>query len=203
MISEIIIILAAIVLVLLLSPISINVNSTRTGGKIYGFFSLRWIIFLFRYAFRERQTEILVFGRRVARSRYQEKPKIKQIEKSGEIKKSRKIPKIEDIFYLSKKFLRLLKDLIHSFRLKYLDINLLFGLKDPAHTGIMTGFLHSILGSFNARHNIKWDVDFTRPVLEWDMKAEIVVMPIKIVSFFIKFLADGKVLSSGFRILRG
>jgi len=28
---------------------------------------------------------------------------------------------------------------------------------------------------FNARNNIKWDVDFTRPVLEWDLKAEIVV----------------------------
>lgn len=202
MISEIIIILAVIALVLLLSPITISINSTRTGGKIFGFFSLRWIIFLFRYAFKEKQTEILVFGRRVALSRYKEKPEIKQIEKSGEKKKSRKIPQIGDIFYLSRKILRLLKDLIYSFRLKYLDINITFGLEDPAHTGIMTGFLHSILDSFSARHNIKWDVDFTRPVLEWDMKAEIAVTPIKIVSSFIKFLADGKVLRSGFRIIR-
>lgn len=202
MIIEIIIILAVIALVLLLSPISISINSARTGGKIYGFFSLHWIIFLFRYAFKEKQTEILVLGRRVARSRYQEKPDIRQIEKSGEVKKSRKIPQIEDIFYLSKKIPRLLKDIIHSIRLKYLDINITFGLKDPAHTGIMTGFLHSILCSFNAGHNIKWDVDFTRHVLEWDMKAEIVVMPIKIVLSFIKFLADGKVLRSGFRIIR-
>jgi len=200
MISEIIIILAVIALVLLLSPITISINSTRTGGRIYGFFSLRWIIFLFRYAFKEKQTEILVFGRRVAQSRYQEKPEIKHIR--GEIKKSRKIPQIRDIFYLSRHILRLLKDLIYSLRLKYLDINITFGSEDPAHTGIMTGFLHSILGSFNSRHNIKWDVDFTRPVLEWDMKAEIAVMPIKIVSSLIKFLADGKVLMSGFRIIR-
>jgi hypothetical protein len=200
MISEIIIILAVIALVLLLSPITISINSTRTGGKIFGFFSLRWIIFLFRYAFKEKQTEILVFGRRVALSRYKEKPEIKQ--KEGEIKKSRKMPQIEDIFYLSRQILRLLKDLIYSFRLKNLDINITFGLEDPAHTGIMTGFLHSIIGSFNAGHNIKWDVDFTRPVLEWDMNAEIVVTPIKIVSSFIKFLADGKVLRSGFRIIR-
>ena len=202
MISEIIIILSTIILVLLLSPISISINSTRTGGKIYGFFSLSWIIFLFRYAFKEKQTEILVFGRRLARLRYQEKPDIRQIEKSGEIKKSRKIPQIEDIFYLSRQILRLLKDLIYSFRLKYLDINITFGLKDPAHTGIITGFLHSIIAFFNARNNIKWDVDFTRPVLEWDLKAEIVVTPIKIVSSIIKFLADGKVLRSGFRIIR-
>lgn len=202
MIIEIIIILAAIALILLLSPISISINSTRTGGKIYGFFSLRWIIFLFRYAFKEKQTEILVLGRRVARSRFQEKPDIRQIEKSGEVKKSRKMPQIEDIFYISKKIPRLLKGIIHSFRLKYLDINIIFGLKDPAHTGIMAGFLHSILGYFNAGHIIKWDVDFTRHVLEWDMKAEIVFMPIKIVSSFIKFLADGKVLRSGFRIIR-
>jgi len=127
MISEIIIILAAIALVLLLSPITISINSYRIGGKIYGFFSLRWIIFLFRYAFKEKQTEILVFGEKISSIAISRKPDIRQIEKSGEIKKSRKIPQIEDIFYLSRHILRLLKDLIYSFRLKYLDINITFG----------------------------------------------------------------------------
>jgi len=33
---------------------------------------------------------------------------------------------------------------IYAFRIKYLDIDVSFGLKEPAYTGIITGFMHAL-----------------------------------------------------------
>jgi len=55
-------------------------------------------------------------------------------------------------------------------------------------TAFWAGFLHSIFGSFQAGHTIRWSVDFTRPVLEWDLKAEAAITPIHIFLHMIRFL---------------
>ncbi|KPQ42178.1 MAG: hypothetical protein MPEBLZ_03264 [Candidatus Methanoperedens nitroreducens] len=144
MIGAIIIILSVIAVAMLLSPMNISVNSARAGGKIDGFLSIGWIMFLFRYTLKDKKTEILVLGRRVAGGGLINKEKIpepKETEKSTKVKKSRHL---KDIFHLSGPLLRLFKDLIYSFRIKYLNIDITFGLEDPAYTGIITGFLHSI-----------------------------------------------------------
>lgn len=193
MIGAIIIILSVIAVAMLLSPVTISINSARTEGKIDGFLSLGWIVFLLRYTLKDKTTEILVLGRRVAGSTHKKKPPgLKEIEKSKKVKKSR--PHLEDIFYLSRPILRLLKNIIYSLRIKYLDANITFGLEDPAYTGIMTGFLHSILFSLRAAHTINWNSDFTRQVLEWDMKAEADIKPIQILQHLTKFIANWQVL---------
>ncbi|MFZ3166974.1 MAG: DUF2953 domain-containing protein [Candidatus Methanoperedens sp.] len=200
MIGAIIIILSVIAVAMLLSPVNISVNSARVGGKIDGFLSMGWIMFLFRYTLKDKKTEILVLGRRVVGLTHKEKtPEPKKIEKSTKVKKSRHL---KDIFYLSRPLLRLFKDLIYSFRIKYLNIDITFGLEDPAHTGIITGFLHSILFSLRAPYTINWNADFTRPVMEWDMKAEAAITPIQILQHLAKFITNWQVLRSGLRIIR-
>jgi len=201
MIGVIIIILSFIAVVMLLSPVTISVNSARSGGKINGFLSLGWIMFLFRYRLKDQQTEILVLGRRVVGLTHNEKPPDKEIEKSVEVKKSGKMPHLEDILYLSRPILRLCKDLIYSFRIKYLDIDLTFGFKDPASTGILTGFLHSI-PFLRASHTIRWTPDFTREVMEWDLRAKAAITPLQILVNIIRFITNRKVLRSGLRIIR-
>ena len=201
MIGAIIIIFSVIAVAMLLSPVNISVNSARAGGKIDGFLSMGWIMFLFRYTLKDKKTEILVLGRRVGGLTHKEKtPEPKEIEKSKKVKKSR--PHLEDIFYLSRPLLRLFKDLIYSFRIKYLNIDITFGLEDPAYTGIITGFLHSILFSLRAPYTINWNADFTRPVMEWDMKAEAAITPIQILQHLAKFITNWQVLRSGLRIIR-
>lgn len=201
MIWIILIILAFLALMLLLSPVTISVNSTRVEGKIDGFFSMGWIIFMFRYALSGKQTDILVFARKVARLHHKEKPPLPlETEKQRGIKK--KIPHLEDIFYLSGPMVQLIKELIYAFRLKYLDIDITFGLKEPDHTGIVTGILHSIFGYLRAGKNIRWTVDFTKPILEWDMKAKVAIMPISILPPLFRFITNRQILKAGMRFFR-
>jgi hypothetical protein len=202
MIGALIIILAFFTLVMLVSPVKIRVNSVRAGEEIDGFFSFGWIMFLLRYTFKNNEAEILVFGRRVVRLPKKEKsPEFKK-KKSRPIKKLNKSPHLEDLFSLTKPMIRFFKDLIYSFRLKYLDIDIIFGLEDPAYTGIMTGFFHSIIGIMQKSHTIRWSVDFTKPVLEWNLKAEAAITPIQIVLPVARLITDKQVLRSGLRIIR-
>ena len=197
MIAIILAIMAVLALGMLLFPVTIYVNSTRSGGRLDGIFSIHWIIFLFRYLFKDNETEILVFGWRVIRLPHKEKPeKNENIKKTMGVKRSRKIPHIRDISNLTGPLYRLFKDLARALRLKYFDIDLTFGLEDPAHTGILTGFLHSIRGSLQAGHDISFTPDFTRPILEWDLKAKVTVIPIKILPPVMRFTVSRQVLKS-------
>ena len=202
MIGAVIIILAVFALVML-SPVTISINSAKTGDRIFGYFSLHWIMFMFRYALKDRQAEILVLGKQIVRLPRKKKPL-----QSGERKKYRnikirqKMKHIGDIFYISRPILRLLKDLISSFKLKYLAIDIKFGLHDPAYTGIMTGLLHSIQGFLKAGDTVTWTADFTKQVLEWNLKAEAAITPIQIVPPVARFIINGQVLRSGLHIFR-
>jgi len=200
MIAVLIFFLAFLVMALLLSPVTISVNSKRVEGKIEGIFSVGWIIFLFSYALKDRQTEILVLGRKVARLPHKEKsPMHLEKENHRGIKKPRLHP--EAFLYISGPVLRLIKELIYAFRLKYLDIDIIFGLKDPAHTGIITGILHSMSGYLRAGKNIRWTVDFTKPILEWDMKARVAITPISILPPVVRFITTRQVFRAGMRFI--
>ncbi len=199
MIGEILIILAFLALVMLLSPVKISINSTKAGGKIDGFFSVGWIVFLFRYALKDKQTDILIFGKVVSRQPYKEKPPIPE---EKEKQRKRKKPHLEDVLYLPVPILRIIKEIIYAFRLKYLDIDITFGLEDPAHTGIITGILHSIFGFLRAGKNIRWTADFTKPILDWDMKAEVAVTPISLLPPVVRFITNRQVLRAGMRFIR-
>lgn len=201
MIGTLLIIFAFFSLVILLSPVKISVKSSRVREEIDGFFSFSWIIFLLRYTFKDKEAEILVFGKRVFRLPNKEKSlEFKELKKSGQIKKSKKMQHLGDFFSLSRPMVRLFKDLIYSFRLRYLDIDIIFGLKDPAYTGIIAGFLHSITGIIHKGQTIRWSADFTKQVLEWNLKAEAAITPIQIVLPLARFLTNRQVLRSGFGI---
>ena len=92
--------------------------------------------------------------------------------------------------------LRLFKDLVSAFRLKYFDLDMTFGLRDPAYTGILTGFLHAVAGSLQIGRNIRWTADFTEPVLEWNLKAKAALTPVQILPPVARFIASRQVLRS-------
>ncbi len=179
-VTLIIVIVIALIVAMLLFPVTIYIHSARSEGKMDGVYSISWIIFVYRYVFKDK-----------------EKPPKKEV-----VKKARKIPSLENIFNLIGPLLRLVKELICAVRLKYLDINITFGLNDPAYTGILTGFLHAVRGSLLKGHNIRWTADFSRPVLEWDIKAKAAITPIQILPPMVRFIVSRQVLRSIRGIIR-
>ncbi|MCX9011852.1 MAG: DUF2953 domain-containing protein [Candidatus Methanoperedens sp.] len=204
-VAVVLVIIAALVLAALLSPVAIYIHSVRAGGKTDGSLSIRWVIFLFRYLLRDRLIEILILGKCIARIP-RKKPERKKPEKP-EGKKPEKIkrpmPPIGEILNLGRPALRLLRDLIHAFRLKYLDIDVTFGLDEPACTGMLTGLMHSVRGSSAVRDNIRFTPDFTQSVLNWNVKAEISTVPIKMVVPLARFVTSSQTIRSMLRIIRG
>ncbi|VVB88433.1 Uncharacterised protein [uncultured archaeon] len=204
MIAQILAVIVAIALLMLLSPVTIYANSTRLGGKIDGDFRISWIIFMFRYAIKDRQMEVLAFGRRIIRASHKRKPpKPKKQKKPGKIKRLQGMLLIGDIFNLGRPTLQLFKGFVYAFRLKYLDIDITYGLDDPAYTGILTGFLYAVSGFSRTGHNIRFASDFTRQVLDWNLRVKVSVIPIRIILPLAGFVTNRDVLRSGLRIIRG
>lgn len=192
-----------LVLVILLFPVNISFNSVRSEGvrsegTIDGNLDVSWIIFLFIYSLKEKELKIHIFGRDISRHIYPEK-KVQESER--ERKKSRKMPPVRDFLNMTGPLLRLFKDFIYIFRIKYLDIEVTFGLNDPAYTGIITGFLHAI-GLSRAEHNIRWRADFTRQTFDWDVKGKTALIPVRLIPPVTRFITNRHVLRYGWRIMR-
>lgn len=191
MIALILIVLALSVLAILLFPITISFNSVRSGGTINGSLRVSWIIFLFIYSLKEKQSEIHIFGifhHKSHEKKHPEKEHIKEIKKSG------KMPHFRDLLNLTGPVLRLFRDLLHAIRIKYFHIDITYGLNDPANTGILTGLMHAVCCSLKKEKYFKFTPDFTKQVLDWSLRSKASITPINIVIPLAKFATKKKVL---------
>ena len=192
MIAIIVASFAVLMLIILLFPVSISFNSVRTEGTIDGSVGISWIIFLFIFSLKEKELKIHILGRSVFRHISPEK-KLQAQESEREIKKSWKMPPIRDFPNMTLPLLRLFKDFIYAFRIKYIDIEITFGLNDPAYTGIVTGFLHAI-GLSRTEHNILWRADFTRQIFDWNVKGKTALIPVRLLLPVARFVTNLQVL---------
>ena len=199
MMISIIFLIILLAVAILLFPVTISVNSTRSAGKIKGNIQLFWIMAGLVYAFEERRLEIRILNRCIIRHTSTEPQE--HIKKPKEIKKHRKIPQVKDILILAEPLLRLFRDVIRAFRTKYFDMDITFGLVDPAITGILTGFMHAVRGSSGMGRNIRFAPDFTGEVLDWNLRAKASVTPFIIVVSLVKFASDRKVLKLALRAI--
>jgi hypothetical protein len=195
---------AMLVFVILLFPVNISFNSVRSEGTIDGSLGVSWIIFLFIYSLKEKELKIHIFGRSISRKISPEKrPHVQEPER--ERKESGKMPPGKmpprDFLNMTGPLLRLFKDFIYAFRIKYLDIEVTFGLNDPAHTGIITGFLHAI-GLSRTGHNIRWRADFTGQTFDWDVNGKTALIPVRLIPPVARFIVNRQVLRYGWRIIR-
>lgn len=195
-------------LVIVLFPVNISFNSVRSEGTTDGSLGVSWIIFLFIYSMKEKELKIHIFGRGIFRHISPEKkPQAQELERERkrEIKESGKMPPgkmpLRDFLNMTRPLLRLFKDFIYAFRIKYLDIEITFGLNDPAYTGIITGFLHAI-GLSRTGHNIRWRADFTGQAFDWDVKGKTVLIPVRLIPPVARFITNRRVLRYGWRIMR-
>ncbi len=189
-------ILIVLVLALLLFPITISLKSVKSGETIEGCLGISWMIFFLSYTITERELAIHIFGRRVFRHISLEK-KPRETEHLKDEEETGNVQPIRDILYISGPTLQFLKDIIRAFRSKYFDIEFTFGLSDPAHTGILTGFMHALRNSLGK--DFKFTPDFTRKIMEWNVMGKATIIPIDILASFVKFSANRKILRFAFQ----
>lgn len=193
-----------LVFIILLLPVNIFFNSVRSEETIDGNLGMGWMIFLFIYSLKEKELKIYIFGRCIFSHIYPEK-KLQEQKHEREIKESgktysEKMPH-RDFLNVIMPLLRLFKDFIYAFRIKHLDVDVTFGLNDPAYTGIITGFLYAI-GLSRTKHNISWMADFTRQTFDWDVKGKTSLIPVLLILPVIRFITNRQVLRCGWLIMR-
>ncbi|MCL7412945.1 MAG: DUF2953 domain-containing protein [ANME-2 cluster archaeon] len=195
--------IAAVAFTLLLFPVTINANSNKYGTAVEGIFSVSWLILKVRYSLNDKRTDILFFNRKMRTLNHIEQTrKDNTITESTRLEKSRKSPPIKSIANLAGPLLRLFRNLIHIPRFRYLDIDITYGLDDPALSGILTGLLYSVHSAFGMGHNFRFTPDFTRPLLDWSLIVCATIMPIKIVPPMIRFTTNKDVLRFGWGMMR-
>ncbi len=185
-----------LIVTVLLFPVTIRVRSSGSEGIIDGSLSISWLILAIQYELKNKQTDILILGRTLIHRQYKEKtPETKDIKKSV---KSRSIPSVQDFTPLIRPLMRLIRDLLSIFKFRHFKLDTVYGLEDPAYTGMLTGYLHAL----PCQYNISFTPDFTQPVLDWDLDLATAFTPIAVVAPITRFATNPKVLRSGWRIIR-
>ena len=183
-------------IVMLLFPITIRARSSGSEGIIDGSISISWLILAIQYELKDKQTDILILGRTLIHRQYKEKPpETKDIKKSV---KSRSIPPVKNFIPLIRPLMQLIRDLLSIFKFRHFELDTVYGLEDPAYTGMLTGYMHALPG----KYNISFTPDFTQPVLDWDLDLATAFTPIMVVPPITRFATNPRVLRSGWRIIR-
>ncbi len=106
---------------------------------------------------------------------------------------------------LRKPLFRLFSDLLNGMKIKHLDSCLIFGLSDPADTGMLCGFIHAITGLiYSSCKHCRFSINprFMDPVLDFRGNAEIRIRIHSLIFPFIKFILNGKTISFTYSIVK-
>ena len=148
-----------------------------------------------------------------------EKKKLKGKEKKGEkVKKEieeTKEPKKfwkKEYSYILRAFrclreplFRLFSDTLNALKIKHLDADFTFGLPDPADTGMLCGFAHSVLGTLHGRCRqctVYINPVFLDPVLDLRGNTRISIRIYSLVFSFFKFILNRKTLCFTYSIIK-
>jgi len=203
-------IVIVLIIVVLLFPVTIRTRSSRSEGTIDGSLSISWLILAIQYKLKDKQTDILILGRTLIHREYKEKtPETKDIKNSVKSKskfrskfrsrsKSRSITQVKNFTPLIRPLIRLIRDLLSIFKFRHFELDTVYGLEDPASTGMLTGYLHAL----PCQYNISFTPDFTHLVLDWDLDLAMAFTPISVIPPITRFSTNPQVLQSGWRIIR-
>lgn len=106
---------------------------------------------------------------------------------------------------LKKPMLRLFSDLLKGIKIKRLDSYMAFGLDDPADTGILCGFIHSIAGLvYNRCRHCSFSINpvFMNPIMDFRGSIEIRVRIYSLIFPMLKFMLNRKTLSFTYLIIK-
>ena len=141
-----------------------------------------------------------------------EKKKVEKIETEiEESKESKKFWKKEYSYILRafrclrEPLFRLFSDTLNALKIKHLDADFTFGLPDPADTGMLCGFFHSLLGALHGRCrqcSVYINPVFMDPVLDFRGNTKISIKIYSIIFSFFKFILNRKTLCFTYSIIK-
>ncbi len=106
---------------------------------------------------------------------------------------------------LRKPLFRLFSDTLNALKIKHLDADFTFGLPDPADTGMLCGFAHSLLGALHGRCrqcSVYINPVFMDSVLDFRGNTKISIKIYSLIFSFIKFILNRKTLSFTYSIIK-
>jgi hypothetical protein len=106
---------------------------------------------------------------------------------------------------LRRPLFNLFSDLLHGIKIKRLESCMTFGLSDPADTGMLCGFIHSVSGFLYSRCkycSFSINPVFMDPILDFQGNAEVRVRIHSLIFPFIKFTFNRKTLSFTYSVVK-
>jgi len=221
-----IILLAVAVLII---PIKFHTVSSKSNEILHINLAISWLILKIKYTLKDNQIEIFFFNRRIvdliSKGKTPEKKKIKEPKVTKPAAKKSRINSFIKKYHIPSRALNKTKrlvspdnighitglvgpmrklsgEMVNTIEFRHLKIDTIYGLDDPSHTGITAGFFYAVLGSCKTRHQIRFTPDFTGPMLDWDMMAQVTFTPIKIFPPVIRFSTNRQVIRSIWGIIR-
>lgn len=107
---------------------------------------------------------------------------------------------------LRKPLLRLFSETLHGIKIKHLDSCLVFGLSDPADTGMLCGFIHAVAGFIYSRcKHCSFSINpvfMMKYMLDFQGNAEISVRIYSMTVPFVKFIFNRNTLSFTYSFIK-
>lgn len=106
---------------------------------------------------------------------------------------------------LRKPLFRLFSDLLNGIKIKRLESYVIFGLSDPAETGMLCGFIHAIAGlAYSRCRKCSFSINpvFINPMMDFRGNMEISVRIYSLIFPMLKFMFDRKTLSFTYSIIK-
>jgi hypothetical protein len=141
----------------------------------------------------------------IARIRGQKKPKIEETPEEGMTTREMLHWVLEAFRSLRKPLFRLFSDLLNGIKIKRLEFYLTFGLSDPADTGMLCGFIHTVAGlAYSRCRHCSFSINpvFMNPMMDFRGDMEIRVRIYSLIFPMLKFMFNGKTLSFTYSIIK-
>lgn len=141
----------------------------------------------------------------ISRIRGKKKAEIEKVPEEGMNPKEILHWGLEAFKALRKPALRLFSDLLNGIKIKHLESYITFGLSDPADTGMLCGFIHSVTGLVYSRcRHCSFSVIpvFMNPMVDFRGNMEVRVRIYSLVFPVLKFIFNGKTLSFTYSIIK-
>jgi hypothetical protein len=141
----------------------------------------------------------------IEKIRGKKKPEIEKAPESGMTTREKLHWVMEAFRSLRRPLFRLFSDLLNGIKIKRLESYLMFGLSDPADTGMLCGFIHAVAGlAYSRCKHCSFSINpvFVNPMMDFKGDMEIRVRIYSLIYPMLKFMFNRKTLSFTYSIIK-